>query len=42
MILCLSVIKNQVTEKRKNKKNKILLIFAFLFTENQVWGRFNL
>lgn len=40
MILCLSVIKNQVTEKRKNKKNKILLIFAFLFTEKSSMGSF--
>lgn len=40
MILCLSVIKNQVTEKRKNKKNKILLIFAFLFTEKSSMGLF--
>lgn len=40
MILCLSVIKNQVTEKRKNKKNKILLIFAVLFTEKSSMGSF--
>lgn len=29
-----------MTEKRKNKKNKILLIFAFLFTEKSSMGSF--
>lgn len=42
MILCFSVIKNQVTEKRKNKKNKILLILLLFLPKNQVLGRFNL
>lgn len=40
MILCFSVIKNQVTEKRNNKKNKILLIFALIFTKKSSFGSF--